>query len=60
MLFTLFDSYQVEPEVIRNMKELTNCQTEYDLLVIFTPISDKEFGSVHADHRGNDDMPNLC
>ena len=52
MLFTLFDSYQVEPEVERNMEELIDCQTEYDLLVIFTPISDKEFGCVHAEHRG--------
>ena len=56
----LFNSYQVEREVIRNMDELINGERYYDLLVIFTPISDKEFGCVHADHRGNDDIPNLC
>ena len=48
----LFNSYQVEHEVILNMDELINGERNYDLLVIFTPISDKEFGCVHADHRG--------
>ena len=42
----------MEDEVKINMEELIKGKTQYDILVIFTPISDKEFGYVHADHRG--------